>query len=273
MMYFWIALALALCFGLWLFMIAPRLRRPALMKKLQTARFAHRGLHAISKGVPENSMRAFRLAVEQGYGIELDVHLSKDGKLVVEHDDSLLRTCGVDQAIEDCTWAELRDLKLEGTEEPLPLLKQVLELVDGKIPLLIEGKAYKGNQSALADAICRELQDYAGDYCVESFDPRVIWRLRKKAPQIVRGQLSGHLRRHGAKVSGIIDFAMKNLLINVLSRPDFIAYDHRDHRNLSFRLCRAVFRPPVFFWTVKSVEGENLTQAQRATPIFEQFSE
>ncbi len=267
----WILLAVLVMAGLWLFMIAPRLRRPALMKKLMQARFAHRGLHAISKGVPENSMLAFGLAVDAGYGIELDVHLSKDGKLVVEHDDSLLRTCGVDRAIEDCTWEELKDLKLEGTEERLPLLEQVFERVAGKTPLLIEGKAYRGNQARLAAAIYKALQGYQGDYCIESFDPRVVWWFRKNAPEVVRGQLAGYLRRHGAKVSKLIDFAMRNLLVHALSRPDFVAYDHRDHTGLSFRLCRAVFRPPVFFWTVKSVEGENLAKEKRATPIFEQI--
>ncbi len=271
MLYLWIALGVAAAMGLWLFMIAPRLRRPALLKKLQKARFAHRGLHAISKGVPENSMQAFALAVEAGYGMELDVHLSKDGKLVVEHDDSLLRTCGVDRAIEDCTWEEIKDLKLEGTEEALPLLEQVFALVAGRTPLLIEAKAYKGNQAKLAAALYAALQSYQGDYCIESFDPRVLWWFRKNAPAVVRGQLSGQLRRHGAKVSRIIDFAMRNLLVNALSRPDFVAFDHRDHKSWSFRLCRAVFRPPVFFWTVKSVEGENLAKENRATPIFEQI--
>jgi glycerophosphoryl diester phosphodiesterase len=255
----------------WIFMIAPRLRRPALLKELQKARFAHRGLHAISQGVPENSLKAFSLAVEQGYGIELDVHLSKDGVLVVEHDDSLLRTCGTDRAIEDCRWEEIKDLNLEGTEEKLPSLEQVFALVDGKIPLLIEAKAYRGNQAALAAAIHQALQGYSGDSCVESFDPRVLFWFRKNAPEVVRGQLSGYLLRHGAKVSKGVDFAMRHLLVNFLSRPDFIAYDHRDHRGISFRLCRAIFRPPVFFWTVKSVEGENLTKEKGATPIFEQI--
>lgn len=273
MLYLWITLAAVAAAGSWLFMIAPRLRRPALMKKLMQARYAHRGLHAIAKGVPENSLRAFSLAVDAGFGIELDVHLSKDGKLVVMHDDSLRRTCGVDGAIEERTREELQDLRLEGTEEKLPLLEQVLALVAGRVPLLIEGKAYRGNQAKLAAAIYRAMEGYRGDYCIESFDPRVVLWFRKNAPQVVRGQLSGCLRRHGAKVGRIVDFAMRNLLIHALSRPDFIAYDHRDHKGISFRLCRAVFRPPVFFWTVRSVEGENLSEELRATPIFEQFEE
>ena len=110
MILLWIFLALL---AIWIFMMAPRIKRPPLLKKLTQYRFAHRGLHDIEKGVPENSLLAFRLAMEEGYGMELDVHLSKDGKLVVEHDDTLLRTCGINRPIEDCTWEEIKDLSLE----------------------------------------------------------------------------------------------------------------------------------------------------------------
>ncbi len=253
----------------WLYMIKPRLHRPQALKTLQKYRYAHRGLHDIRKGVPENSLLAFRLARDQGFGIELDVHLSKDGKLVVEHDNTLRRTCGSDLTIEKSDWSTLSALRLEGTEEKLPLLEEVFALIDGKVPLLIELKAVDGNWNALSAALAKALVGYHGPYCIESFEPRVLFWFRRYAKEIARGQLAGNVRKEG-NVSPFINFVLKNLLINALSRPDFIAYQWSDHQNPSFRLCRAVFRPPIFFWTVRSVEGENLSMKYRAAPIFEE---
>ncbi len=257
---------------LWLYMIKPRLRRPAALRELKKYRYAHRGLHDIKKGVPENSLLAFRLARDSGYGIELDVHLSKDGKLVVEHDDILRRTCGADLMIEKTDWSELRDLRLEGTEEKLPLLEDVFALIKGKVPLLIELKVVGGNWNALGAAVADALENYDGPYCIESFEPRALLWFRRNAKHIPRGQLAGNVRKEST-VSPFINFLLKNLLVNALSRPDFIAYQFCDHRNPSFRLCRALYRPPVFFWTVRSVEGENLSLKYQASPIFETFKE
>lgn len=255
-------------FLIWIFLIMPRLNRPAALSELHRHRYAHRGLHNIHKGIPENSMLAFRLAKEAGYGIELDVHLSKDGKLVVEHDDTLRRTCNSELIIEKNDWKTLSALYLEGTEEKLPLLEEVFALIDGKVPLLIELKVVGGNWNALAAAVCEALKSYNGPYCIESFEPRALLWLRKNAPHIVRGQLAGHVRKNG-NVSPVINFALKNLLINVLSRPDFVAYQYKDHRNLSFRLCKGLFRPPLFFWTIRSKEAEKVAEHHRAAPIFE----
>lgn len=266
-LYLFLALAV-----LWLYMIKPRLRRPASLRELKKYRYAHRGLHDIGKGVPENSMLAFRLAKEAGYGIELDVHLSKDGKLVVEHDDTLRRTCGVNWRIEDTEWDTLSTLRLEGTEEKLPLLTEVFDLIDGKVPLLIELKVVGGNWRALGRAVSNALKDYKGPYCIESFEPRALLWFRQNDPLVARGQLAGDVRKEST-VSPVISFVLKNLLVNVLSRPDFIAYNHRDHKNLSFRLCRSFYRPPVFFWTVRSVEGENLSAKYGAASIFEKIEE
>lgn len=268
----WILLIIAAAvFALWVFMIAPRPCKNPLIKTLQKARYAHRGLHHIKAGVPENSMLAFGLAVREGFGIELDVHLSKDGKLVVEHDDTLLRTAGDPRTIESADWKDLKHLRLEGTEEKLPLLEDVFKLVGGKVPLLIEMKTVGGNQKALAEAVAAALRKYQGPYCVESFDPRVLYFFGKCAPSVIRGQLAGDVRKDGAKVASIVNFVLKNLLVNVLSRPDFVAYNYQDRSNCSFRLCRALFRPPLFFWTVKSVEGENISADAKAAPIFERL--
>ena len=261
MILFYLLLALL---AIWIFMMAPRLNRPPLLKKLQTYRFAHRGLHDIEKGIPENSILAFRLAMEQGFGMELDVHLSKDGKLVVEHDDSLRRTCGVPRPIEVCDWDEIKDLRLEGTNETLPLLEDVLSLVQGRVPLLIEAKVFGGNYNALCAAIYQALKGYQGDFCIESFDPRAVGWFAKNAPEIVRGQLSGHR----LKQNKIIDFAMRHLLIHCISRPDFLAYDYQKF-GIAYYLFRALFGAPIFLWTIRTKEAKAVAKEQGATPIFE----
>ncbi len=265
-----LAIAAALFAAGWLFLIAPRLRRPKKDNILYTARYAHRGLHSKKAGVPENSMAAFERAVERGYGIELDVHLSKDGFLVVEHDDTLQRTCGDPRVIEQCNWQEIKDLTLEGTQQTLPLLTDVLALVNGRVPLLIEMKAVGGNMRSLARAVADTLKGYTGPYCVESFEPRAIYWLGKADSTILRGQLAGRVKQETNNISPLIDFALRNLLINAISRPDFVAYRYSDYRNLSFRLCRWVYRPPVFFWTVRTPQSAALAKARGATPIFEE---
>lgn len=266
----WIVLILfAAAVLLWLWLIRPALRRPPALKALRQFRYAHRGLHNIAAGVPENSGAAFRLAVEQGFGIELDVRLSRDGRLVVEHDPSLLRTCGVDRTIEKSTWSQLRSLRLEGTEERLLLLEEVFALVAGRVPLLIELKTAGGNQAALSRAVWQALQKYSGPYCIESFEPRVLLWFRRNAPRVVRGQLSGYVRRGGALIAPAVDFILRNLWIHLISRPHFVAYNYLDRQNLSFQVCRLLFRAPVFFWTIRSPEGEKIAARYHATPIFE----
>ena len=271
-MMIWILILLLVLLALWLFLIAPSLQRSHALKELCRWNYAHRGLHNIEKGIPENSLLAFRLAKEKGYAIELDVHLSKDGKLVVEHDDTLLRTCGSPLTIEENEWSAIKNLKLEGTEEHLPLLEEVLALIDGAVPLLIEAKVAKGSAYPLAAALADQLSDYHGPYCIESFDPRPLCWLKKNAPAILRGQLAAHVKKDGAKISSLTDFALANLLVHLLSRPHFIAYSYKDRKNISFRLCRALFGSPIFFWTIRDESAKAIAKECGATPIFEKIS-
>lgn len=147
---------------------------------LRLFRYAHRGYHDKPR-IPENSMAAFRRAIENGFGAELDVHLMKDGRLAVIHDASLKRTAGADVLVEDLTAEELKTYRLEGTDEQIPLLEEVLELFQDLTPLIIELKAERGNHAALAEATCRMLDRYRVHYCIESFDPRCLIWLKKTA--------------------------------------------------------------------------------------------
>ena len=180
-------------------------------------------------------MAAFARAVEAGYGIELDLHLTRDGKLAVIHDASLKRTCGVDLKIEDLTLAEARDYPLEESDERIPEFCDFLRLVDGKVPLVVELKAEGRNEKALTDAAMRALADYTGLYCVESFSPAVVDYLKKAYPAVVRGQLAGALNKEKKTITRLQDMLLKNLLVNLAGRPDFVAYRFEDRDEPAFR--------------------------------------
>lgn len=241
-----------LCFLVFLFLIKPR----SLKNRPDTAPFvgkeyAHRGLH--TKAVPENSLRAFQGAVDKGLGIELDVQLSKDGQVVVFHDLTLNRVAGVDGKVIDYTAEELSKMSLNGQEDGIPTLKQVLELVDGKIPLIIEVKI-PGFDLSVCPKLFDLLDEYKGPYCVESFHPFVLDWLRKNRPDVLRGQLSSNFFGHGEEGNKLQLFAVKNLLLNVIARPDFIAYDIRYPNTWAFRLCRDVWKALPIGWTIRTEE-------------------
>jgi len=236
-------------------------------------RYAHRGLHNKEKGIPENSMAAFKLAAANGFGAELDVHLMKDGKLAVIHDASLLRTVGADVLIEDLTAEELENYRLEGTEQRIPLLEDVLPLFVDRAPLIVELKAERGNAEALAAAACKVLDKYKAEYCVESFDPRCLMWLWQDRPDVIRGQLSENFTAHGdaQHLPGGVRWILTNLLLNVRTRPDFIAYRFEDRANLSLRLCRGFYRVQEASWTVRDRETMEKAEAAGNLVIFENF--
>lgn len=232
--------------------------------------YAHRGLHG--NGVPENSLEAFRLAVEKGYGMELDVHLLKDGTLAVLHDHSLKRTAGADVQIEDLTQAELASYRLEGTQEPIPLFSQALDLVGGKTPLIVELKSTTENYAALTKAATDMLDGYKGTYCVESFDPRCIYWLKKHRPDIVRGQLAENFFRTGSKMPLLHKVMMSWQLTHFLTLPDFVAFKYRDRKNLGTFLSRKLWGAQGVSWTLKSQQELDTAVEEGWIPIFEGFT-
>ena len=249
---------------------ACRRNHPA-WKVLLQYRYAHRGLHD-KPTVPENSMAAFRRAVEHGYGAELDVHLMKDGTLAVIHDGSLKRTAGADVEIEDLTAADLDQYRLEESDEKIPLFDEVLELFEGKTPLIIEVKVERENYAALSEAVAKRLDSYTGDYCIESFDPRAVAWFRKNRPDTCRGQLSmNYLRDPGSKLPVMLKFVLGNLLANVMSRPDFVAYDTHSRNDLAPWWCRKVHRAVAVDWTITDRAQMERAEQDGAAVIFERF--
>lgn len=241
-------------------------------KFLRLWRYAHRGYHDKPQ-VPENSMAAFRRAIENHYGAELDVHLLRDGNLAVIHDASLKRTAGVDVLVEDLTAEELKQYRLEGTEEQIPLLEEVLALFENKTPLIVELKSERGNYNELAAATCAMLDRYQVNYCIESFDPRCLRWLKKHRPEIVRGQLSGDLVHHseGSGQSKLTLFLLSNLLMNFMGKPDFIAYNHFDRTGLALRWCKRFYKVQEVSWTVRSKQDMLALEKDKCLIIFEQF--
>lgn len=232
--------------------------------------YAHRGLHDETK--PENSMAAFRAALESGYGIELDVHLLQDGNLAVIHDSALKRTTGAEGKIEDLTTAQLAQYRLDGTDETIPTFQQVLDLYAGKAPLIVELKTDGSNFAQLTETVCNTLEDYPGLYCLESFDPRCIRWLYKNRPELIRGQLTENF--FASKTSTLpwyLKLALSAQLMNFLLQPDFVAYRYADRKNLGNIMVRNCWGVQGVTWTLKTPEEYTIAQEEGWIPIFENF--
>ena len=254
---------------LWILALRCRRNRPGLAD-LRNWSYAHRGLHG--PGAPENSMVAFRAALDGGFGVELDVHLLKDGNLAVMHDSLLNRTTGQAGRMEDLTTEDLKHYFLEGTAETIPEFGEVLDLFGGKAPLIIELKSADGNHAALTEAACKLLEGYPGPFCMESFDPKCVAWLRKNRPDIIRGQLAENFFRSRNDLPDHLKFLATNLLFNFLTVPDFIAYKFADRNTTpSTVLCRKLWGAQGVSWTLRTREEYDTAVSEGWLPIFEGF--
>ena len=229
----------AVCAALPVYAVAPGHLSRQSRSAFRGVNYAHRGLHSRDRSIPENSLSAFRQAAQEGYGIELDVRLSKDGKVVVFHDDTLNRVCGVHARVDELTWEELRALRLYGTDEQIPLFSDVLRSIRGAEALIVELKNGPRNRE-LCEKTKALLDGYRGNVCIESFNPLIVAWFRVHARHLVRGQLATSLSdytRDGQPVAA--GFVLHNTLLNFLSRPQFIAYRIGRHPPL-VRLCTAL---------------------------------
>ena len=227
--------------------------------------YAHRGLHG--NGVPENSLAAFELAAKNGYGIELDVQLSRDGVVMVFHDYTLNRVTGVDKKLCDLDAAELGKITLSGTDQTIPTFTEVLQLVDGRVPLLVELKGEDLNVS-----LCKKVADillaYKGEYCIESFNPLLVMEMKKHLPHVCRGQLYTNTLKDMKKRSAL-HVAISLMAFNFLAKPDFIAYNKIYRKSLPVWLTTKLYRAPRFVWTTKGESETALARSLGEFPIFE----
>lgn len=251
---------------LFLFFIFPSPRRHRDRELLSGLYIAHRGLHDLREQTPENSLAAFQSAIDEGYAIEIDIHLTADGQVVVFHDDELQRMCGVSGRVEDKTLAEIKALRLADTEQQVPTLRECLALVDGQVPLLIE---FKCRSVGLCNRLCTAadaiLHEYRGAYCIQSFFPFVLWWYRRHRRDVCRGQLASAFRgeEFHKRLLGC-------LIFNVLARPDFVSYDHNYAEHPCRRLCSRLGAYPVG-WTFQHQAELDRHTEHFDTYIFEGF--
>lgn len=269
MWYIGMIIAVVVLVILYLAAIVPRMLGRPDYAPLMGWHYAHRGLHDNEGDAPENSMAAFQKAVEAGYGIELDVQLSKDRIPVVFHDETLERVCGVKGNVRDYTYEELQQFTLCKSQERIPKLADFLKLVDGRVPLIIEIKIHENAATvcSIADALIRE---YKGVYCIESFHPLAVRWYRKHRPQVIRGQLSSDFNEPGKRESiamGMVHY----LLFNFLCKPDFIAYDHHHKKNISRTLCQRLYGALSVAWTIRSQQELEESRDAYSLFIFEGF--
>lgn len=223
--------------------------------------FAHRGLYDNSTDCPENSLNAFQKAVDNGFGIELDTQLTKDKKVVIVHDASLKRNCGIDKTVQECTYEELQTYKLFDSDQTIPLFTDVLKVIDGKVPLIVEVKVEKDYKETTVKGQAI-LDKYDGDYVAESFNPQVVRWYRKHRPDIIRGQLAyNSMRDKDSKLSKSLKFILSNTLFNFETGPDFIAYDCRNYHHICNLMAKYVYRIVTIAWTIKS--QEELTKKEK----------
>ena len=260
--------ALLLLFLMYLFAVKPRNGKKSL-KPLLNYKYAHRGYHG--DGVEENSKTAFERAIEKGYGIEIDVRFSRDGELMVFHDETFKRVCGIDKRVVDLTCAELKEIKLGNTEDTIPTFREVLDLVNGRVPLLIEIKQDMG-EGDVASATAKALEDYKGAFLVQSFNPLAVALFKKKMPRAVRGILSDNFMRDKERRKPLY-FALKNLLLNFLCRPDFVSFNCEEYkRAFTLRFVKRFYGATLFAWTVRSEETEKRAEKNGFTGIiFENY--
>ena len=231
--------------------------------------YAHRGLW--NESVPENSIAAFVLAAKAGYGIELDIQLSRDGRIVVFHDFNLKRMCGVNMRVCDLTLAELKTLRLHGTDQQIPTLVEVLQLIDGRVPLLIELKGEDIDTTLCARA-AKILDNYRGAFCVESFNPIILSWFKNYRPRYARGQLVTDFIKEKRRGNKVLSFVLSQMLLNFLSRPDFIAIDKKYQSKLCFKICTGLFRAKAFVWTVRTPKEYVLSHRSGKYTIFEKIN-
>lgn len=258
--------ALAVLAGVYLFLVMPGEKAGSRLAAFEQVPIAHRGLYDNAGDAPENSLRAFQKAIDAGYAIELDTQLTADGTVVVSHDNSQLRVSGVDKTLGQLSDEEVAALRLFGTEQGIPTFQEVLDLIDGQVPLLVEIKVGAGgNAPALSAATAALLDAYDGPYVVQSFNPFALQWFKDNRPDVLRGKLAADFPNFEDPdaedpPTGIMAVALANLWTNFLDRPNFISYEVGGFGQPTFAMVRALTGIDCLAWTIRDEAG--LAQAR-----------
>lgn len=181
---------------------------------------SHRGIHD-NKNIYENTLESFKLAIKKGYIIELDIRITKDKQIVVFHDNNTKRITKQEKIVEESTYQELNNQNIIH----IPLLSEVLDLVDGKVPLLIELKQ-TNKVGELESLFMKIMKKYKGKYAIQSFNPNVLYWFKRNYPKVLRGQLSYKYNKQ--KISTIKKVILSNMLLNIFTKPNFISYKYNE---------------------------------------------
>jgi len=265
------AIALAFLLGFFILFVLIEPRRCSAKQETDFCRlnYAHRGLHTRDLTVPENSLAAFRRAADAGYGIELDVRLTRDGEVVVCHDDDLHRVTGKTALVSELDYVNLADYPLHGTAERVPRFADVLETVAGRVPLLVELKTGP-RRVELCEKTLALLEAYGGLYCIESFDPRIVAWFNKHRANVFRGQLTASYRELREGTGKAAAFAVSRVLLNCIARPHFIAHQ-KGKKSALVRLCEFLGAKR-FVWTVRDTDDVESIAAASDSVIFEFYT-
>ena len=265
-----LSIALALLFAIvvfYNFATAGEAISEAKISWIKETPIAHRGLH--TKDIPENSLSAFENALKNNYAIELDVQFTKDKEVVVFHDENLKRITNDTRNIEDVNYDELKNLRLGNTNEIIPTLEEVLELVDSKVAILIEIKDCK-DYIELSEKTYEILKGYEGNYAIQSFNPFILEWYKNNASEVVRGQLSGTFTEGSESLNSFEKFALKNMLLNFKSKPNYIGYDLEGIPKSKLESLRKK-GVPIIVWTVKNKEDMEKAYKYSDNITFENF--
>lgn len=225
---------------------------------LEDKAIAHRGIYD-NKTVAENSLSAFKECIKENIPIELDVHLLRDNEIVVIHDDNLKRLTRLKRRLKDLTYKQIEDLTLLETDDKIPTLKEVLDLVDGKVPLIIELK-YDNPPSMLEKEIVKLLDDYKGQFAIKSFHPLIVYWFKKNRPNYIRGLL---VPNNGDSLRRKI---LHSMILSNLADPDFISVDIRRNNKKLFKK-----NIPILGWTIKNQHDYDYNEYKYTNLILDNF--
>ncbi|MEG0022190.1 MAG: glycerophosphodiester phosphodiesterase family protein [Bacilli bacterium] len=217
--------------------------------EIKNINFAHRGCH--NEKIPENSMSAFKECLKKGTPFEFDVHILKDGNVIVFHDDNLIRMTGKNKKINECTLEDLKHVYLLNSNEKIPLFKDVLNLVNGKVMLDIELK-FDHKKYLLEDEVIKLLKDYKGDVILKSFDYKTVNYLKKNTNYKV-GLLFPNIDNPKYGYNKLKKFLIRNTNFNYIIKPDFIACQKTALNDKPIKKYKKSGKP-VIVWTIKSKE-------------------
>lgn len=230
---------------------------------------AHRGLHDRSQGRVENCESSFQAAIEAGFAIECDVRLSRDNQVVVFHDDTLGRVTQSKAVVRELSVAELKDIVFKHGPDRIQTLQELLDQVDGKVPLIIELKSRWDKDEGLALRVAETVGSYFGPVATMSFDPVLVSAAQRWLPHLPNGIVSEHYRdiEHWKFLSRFERFRLSKMLHWPWTRPDFISYNIDDLPHPVVSMFENLMSVPVICWTIRTPQ-----QAAKARKICDQIT-